>query len=85
MMSLEFPIPSMHLPSLFLFSCHYNKRKSRKTSPPYCVLLHNENYNKQEYDVQVLMEVMRRKTLDTVVNILQKYHYNGLVFAIICA
>ncbi len=31
------------------------------------------------------MEVVRGKTLDTVVNILQKSRYNGLTFVIICA
>jgi len=30
------------------------------------------------------MEVMLGKTLDTVVNILQKFDYNGLAFVIIC-
>ncbi|XP_061342105.1 ATP-dependent Clp protease adapter protein CLPS1, chloroplastic-like isoform X3 [Gastrolobium bilobum] len=35
----------------------FDLRKSRKTSPPYRVLLHNDNYNKREYVVQVLMKV----------------------------
>jgi len=64
----------MCLLSLLLFACHYNKIKSRKTSPPYCVLSYNDNYNKWECDVQVLMEVMLGKTVDTIVNILQKPH-----------
>lgn len=85
MMPLEFPIPSMQLLCLFLFACYYDKIKSRKTSPPYRVLLHNDNYNKWDYDVQVFMEVMPGKTLNIVVNILQKSHYNGLAFVIICA
>lgn len=81
MMSLEFPIPSMHLLSLLIFACHYNKRNSRKACPPYRVLLQNNNYKKWEYDVQVLMEVMLGKTLDIVVNILQK---NPLQWPHIC-
>lgn len=85
MMSSEFPIPSMHLLCFFLFSCHYNKIKSRKTSPPYRVLLHNDNYNKPEYDVQVLMDVMPRNTLNTIVNVLPKSHYNGITFVVIFA
>ena len=47
-------------------------RKSRKTSPPYRVKLHNDNFNRREYVVQVLMKVIPRMTLDNVVNIMQE-------------
>ncbi|KAK9998094.1 hypothetical protein SO802_017697 [Lithocarpus litseifolius] len=52
-------------------------RKSRKTAPPYRVILHNDNYNKREYVVQVLMKVIPGMTLDNAVNIMQEAHYNG--------
>ena len=60
-------------------------RKSRKTAPPYHVILHNDNYNKREYVVQVLMKVIPGMTLDIAVNIMQEAHFNGLAVVIICA
>ncbi|KAF5957765.1 hypothetical protein HYC85_004990 [Camellia sinensis] len=63
----------------------FDLRKSRKMAPPYRVLLHNDNYNKREYVVQVLMKVIPGMTLDNAVNIMQEAHYNGLSVVIICA
>ncbi|KAA8541182.1 hypothetical protein F0562_025211 [Nyssa sinensis] len=63
----------------------FDLRKSRKMSPPYRVLLHNDNYNKREYVVQVLMKVIPGMTLDNAVNIMQEAHCNGLSVVIICA
>ncbi|KAF7819851.1 ATP-dependent Clp protease adapter protein CLPS1, chloroplastic-like [Senna tora] len=63
----------------------FDLRKSRKTSPPYRVMLHNDNFNKREYVVQVLMKVIPGMTLDNAVNIMQEAHYNGLAVVIICA
>ncbi|XP_057766906.1 ATP-dependent Clp protease adapter protein CLPS1, chloroplastic [Salvia miltiorrhiza] len=63
----------------------FDLRKSRKMSPPYRVLLHNDNYNKREYVVQVLMKVIPGMTLDNAVNIMQEAHHNGLSVVIICA
>ncbi|CAK9151642.1 unnamed protein product, partial [Ilex paraguariensis] len=54
-------------------------------SPPYRVLLRNDNYNKREYVVQVLMKVIPGMTLDNAVNIMQEAHYNGMSVDIICA
>ncbi|XP_031104516.1 ATP-dependent Clp protease adapter protein CLPS1, chloroplastic-like [Ipomoea triloba] len=63
----------------------FDLRKSRKTSPPYRVMLHNDNFNKREYVVQVLMKVIPGMTLDNAVNIMQEAHHNGLSVVIICA
>ncbi|CAI9286039.1 unnamed protein product [Lactuca saligna] len=41
----------------------FDLRKSRKMAPPYRVMLHNDNYNKREYVVQVLMKVIPGMTL----------------------
>ncbi|MCO5585954.1 hypothetical protein L7F22_039889 [Adiantum nelumboides] len=62
----------------------FDMRKLRKISPPYRVLLHNDNYNKREYVVQVLMKVIPGMTLDNAVNIMQEAHHNGLAVVIIC-
>ncbi|KOM45995.1 hypothetical protein LR48_Vigan06g130100, partial [Vigna angularis] len=70
-----------------IFDSGFSKmcRKSRKTAPPYRVILHNDNFNKREYVVQVLMKVIPGMTLDNAVNIMQEAHYNGLSVVIICA
>ncbi|EYU24492.1 hypothetical protein ABFS82_04G119200 [Erythranthe guttata] len=63
----------------------FDLRKSRKMSPPYRVMLHNDNFNKREYVVQVLMKVIPGMTVDNAVNIMQEAHINGLAVVIICA
>ncbi|WOL06589.1 ATP-dependent Clp protease adapter protein CLPS1, chloroplastic [Canna indica] len=63
----------------------FDLKKSRKTAPPYRVMLHNDNYNKREYVVQVLMKVIPGMTLDNAVNIMQEAHHNGLAVVIICS
>nr|GMD83825.1 ATP-dependent Clp protease adapter protein CLPS1, chloroplastic [Ipomoea batatas]GME15477.1 ATP-dependent Clp protease adapter protein CLPS1, chloroplastic [Ipomoea batatas] len=62
----------------------FDLRKSRKMSPSYRVLLQNDDYNRREYVVQVLMKVIPGMTLDNAVNIMQEAHYNGLSVVIIC-
>ncbi|PKA51787.1 hypothetical protein AXF42_Ash008016 [Apostasia shenzhenica] len=62
----------------------FDLRKSRKTAPPYRVILHNDNFNKREYVVQVLMKVIPGMTLDCAVNVMQEAHYNGLSVVIVC-
>ncbi|WCJ24576.1 ATP-dependent Clp protease adapter protein ClpS [Euphorbia peplus] len=63
----------------------FDLKKSRKIAPPYRVMLHNDNFNKREYVVQVLMKVIPGMTVDNAVNIMQEAHYNGLAVVIICA
>ncbi|GAA0147786.1 scaffold/adaptor protein [Lithospermum erythrorhizon] len=63
----------------------FDLRKSKKMSPPYRVLLHNDNFNKREYVVQVLMKVIPGMTVDNAVNIMQEAHHNGMSVVIICA
>ncbi|KAK4605858.1 hypothetical protein RGQ29_000226 [Quercus rubra] len=42
----------------------FDFRKLRKMAPPYRVILHDDNYNKWEYVVQVLMKVIPGMTLN---------------------
>eukprot|EP00249_Psilotum_nudum_P009187 c21765_g1_i2 orf=378-854(-) len=63
----------------------FDLKKARKMSPPYRVMLHNDNYNKREYVVQVLMKVIPGMTVDSAVNIMQEAHYNGISVVIICS
>ncbi|XP_021723858.1 ATP-dependent Clp protease adapter protein CLPS1, chloroplastic-like [Chenopodium quinoa] len=63
----------------------FDLRKTRKIAPPYRVILHNDNFNKREYVVQVLMKVIPGMTVDNAVNIMQEAHINGLSVVIICA
>ncbi|KAL8161332.1 hypothetical protein V2J09_012821 [Rumex salicifolius] len=63
----------------------FDLRKSRKMSPPYRVILHNDNFNRSEYVVQVLMRVIPGMSVDNAVNIMQEAHHNGLSVVIICA
>ncbi|KAL7587752.1 hypothetical protein Lser_V15G37507 [Lactuca serriola] len=48
----------------------FDLRKSRKMAPPYRVMLYNDNYNKREYVVQVLMKVIPGMTVDNAGNLL---------------
>ncbi len=47
-------------------------------------MLHNDNFNKREYVVQVLMKVIPGMTVDIAVNVMQEAHVNGLAVVIIC-
>ncbi|GAB2226569.1 hypothetical protein Droror1_Dr00022379 [Drosera rotundifolia] len=62
----------------------FDVRKTRKIAPPYRVLLHNDDFNKREYVVKVLMKVIPGMTLDNAVNIMQEAHQNGMSVVIIC-
>ncbi|XP_076889042.1 ATP-dependent Clp protease adapter protein CLPS1, chloroplastic-like [Bidens hawaiensis] len=62
----------------------FDLKKSRKMAPPYRVMLHNDNFNKREYVVQVLMKVIPGMTVDNAVNIMQEAHVNDLSVVIVC-
>ncbi|VAH24590.1 unnamed protein product [Triticum turgidum subsp. durum] len=63
----------------------FDKKKSRKMSPPFRVVLHNDNENRREYVVQVLMKVIPGMTVDNAVNIMQEAHVNGMAVVIVCS
>ncbi|CAI5485885.1 unnamed protein product [Closterium sp. Naga37s-1] len=58
--------------------------KQRKKSPLYRVMLHNDNFNRREYVVQVLMKCVPGMTVDQAVNIMQEAHVNGMACVLIC-
>ena len=59
-----------------------DKRRQKKKPPLYRVMLHNDNVNRREYVVQVLMKTVPGMTVDTAVNILQEAHVNGIACVI---
>ncbi|PRW39223.1 ATP-dependent Clp protease adapter chloroplastic [Chlorella sorokiniana] len=48
-------------------------------------MLHNDNYNRREYVVQVLLKVVDGTTVDDAVNIMQEAHINGLAMVTQCS
>ncbi|PSC67862.1 ATP-dependent Clp protease adaptor containing [Micractinium conductrix] len=62
------------------------RRESKRRRPPeYRVLLHNDNVNRREYVVKVLMKVVDGTTVDDAVNIMNEAHLNGLALVAQCA
>eukprot|EP00899_Mesostigma_viride_P020245 jgi/Mesvir1/28221/Mv04770-RA.1 len=55
-----------------------------KLSPPYRVMLHNDNFNRREYVVQVLMKCVPGMTVDVAVNVMQEAHINEIAVAHTC-
>lgn len=64
-----------------------DKRKEvqRRKPPIYRVLLHNDNYNRREYVVSVLLKIVEGFTVDEAVNCMQEAHINGLALVTMCA
>ena len=63
-----------------------NRRETRRRRPPsYRVLLHNDNVNKREYVVQVLLRVVEGYTVEDALNVMQEAHFNGLALVTECA
>ncbi|GBG64157.1 hypothetical protein CBR_g40856 [Chara braunii] len=60
------------------------KDTKKKMSPPYKVLLHNDNFNKREYVVQVLMKCIPGMTLEGAFSIMNEAHIYGLSCVIVC-
>ncbi|KAK9809072.1 hypothetical protein WJX72_008894 [[Myrmecia] bisecta] len=61
-------------------------KDTRKKRPPmYRVMLHNDNFNRREYVVQVLMKVVDGLTMEDAINVMQEAHLNGLALVIQCA
>lgn len=63
---------------------HRNLTIKRKP-PLYRVLLHNDNSNRREYVVKILLKVIDGMTVDNAVGIMQKAHLDGLALVALVA
>eukprot|EP00898_Chlorokybus_atmophyticus_P005808 jgi/Chlat1/6228/Chrsp44S05820 len=80
---LDKPAPTIEKPQ-YGEQVDLGKEQQRKMAPPYRVLLHNDDFNRREYVVQVLMKCIPSMTVDVAVNIMNEAHVNGLSNVIIC-
>lgn len=49
----------------------YRTEGSKKKPPIYKVMLHNDNYNRREYVVKILLKTIEGLTVDDAVNVMQ--------------
>jgi ATP-dependent Clp protease adaptor protein ClpS len=54
-----------------------SKMRKKKKPPQYRVLLHNDNFNRQDYVVQVLLKVIPGMSVDIACDIMQEAHVHG--------
>jgi ATP-dependent Clp protease adapter protein ClpS len=52
-------------------SCCCRTESSKKKPPIYKVMLHNDNYNRREYVVKILLKTVEGLTVDDAVNVMQ--------------
>lgn len=51
--------------------CCCSTESSKKKPPIYKVMLHNDNYNRREYVVKILLRTVEGLTVDDAVNVMQ--------------
>lgn len=51
--------------------CCCRTESSKKKAPIYKVMLHNDNYNRREYVVKILLKTVEGLTVDDAVNVMQ--------------
>jgi len=47
--------------------------------------LHNDNYNRREYVVKILLKIVEGMTVDDAVNVMQEAHESGIALVVACA
>lgn len=57
---------------------------SYKRPPIYKLYLHNDNYNKREYVVKVLLKIVDQITVDDAVTVMQEAHETGVALVVAC-
>jgi len=67
------------------FDLDKDVRTRRKKPPRYQVMLHNDEVNRREYVVKVLLKIVPTLTMDDAVNIMNEAHFNGMAAVIVCA
>lgn len=55
----------------YLFRLNFRTETSKKKPPIYKVMLHNDNYNRREYVVKILLKTIEGLTVDDAVNVMQ--------------
>ena len=61
------------------------KNRQKKRPPMYKVLLHNDDYNKREYVVQVLLKHVEGFTVEEALNVMREAHLYGIALVIECS
>jgi ATP-dependent Clp protease adaptor protein ClpS len=57
----------------------------KKLPPMYKLMLHNDNYNRREYVVQILIKVVENYTVDDAMLVMEEAHISGVAMVIACA
>ncbi|MBC6477393.1 MAG: ATP-dependent Clp protease adapter ClpS [Hormoscilla sp. GM7CHS1pb] len=60
-------------------------KTTRKLAPRYRVLLHNDDFHRIDYVVEVLLKTVSSLTEPQAVSITMEAHNNGIALVIVCA
>lgn len=60
------------------------EKAARKRSPLYRVMLHNDDFNTQEYVVMVLMQTVPSLSQPQAESVMWEAHKNGIALVIVC-
>lgn len=63
----------------------FSTETGKKKPPIYKVMLHNDNYNRREYVVKILLKTVEGMTVDDAVNVMQEAHETGVALVVACA
>ena len=80
--------PNTHQTTKIKTQQNNNNRSTtpRRNKPPiYKVMLHNDNYNRREYVVTVLLKVVEGLTVDDAVGAMNEAHESGVALVVACA
>ncbi|KAI8463267.1 MAG: ATP-dependent Clp protease adaptor protein ClpS-domain-containing protein [Monoraphidium minutum] len=58
--------------------------KARMKTPIYKVLLHNDNVNRREYVVKVLVKVVENLAMEHAMSVMQEAHESGVALVLAC-
>jgi ATP-dependent Clp protease adaptor protein ClpS len=55
-----------------------------KRPPIYKLMLHNDNYNRREYVVKVMLKIVEGLTVEDAVNVMNEAHEEGVAMVLAC-